>query len=290
MPVAAVNGLQMFYIDTDPNSEKTMGNVPVLIFLHGAMGNHMSWWQNIAVMREYCRCVAIDARGYGRTPDPTGEGVDKYIDDFEAFVEHMKFSNICILAQSMGGRTALGYTARHPGRVTALIMSACWGSFEWHEQEKLSASTPRPAPPKGGFVRGLALEYQEREPALTFLWMTIGNLLPGPKPQLAGPTPGGPTLEQVKSLQVPVLCIVGKLDPIFPPPIVKAFADVLSNSEYVEVPGGGHSVYWEQPDVYNKLVLKFLRKQVGESFSMHRADARGGAVAPCGCFSWLPCK
>lgn len=259
MPLASVNGLQQFYTDTHPNGEQ---NLPVLIFLHGAMGNSMSWWQNIAVLRCHLRCIAIDCRGYGRTPDPTGEGLSRYVDDLEAFMDHLKLVKVCLVCQSMGGRTGLAYTARHPERVDALIMGACWGSFDWPEQDELAMGTPKPPPPKEGFIRGLATKFQENEPALTLLWKYIGDVLPGPKPKLSGPTPGGPSLEQVKTLAVPVLCIVGELDPIFPPPVVKAFADVLPNSEYVEVAGGGHSVYWEQPAFYNDTVLNFLKKRI----------------------------
>mmetsp|Transcript_108575 Transcript_108575/g.306085 ORF Transcript_108575/g.306085 Transcript_108575/m.306085 type:complete len:282 (-) Transcript_108575:20-865(-) len=258
MPYAPINGTSFYYEDTDPQDQEKL---PILLFLHGAMGNSISFWQNIPELRKVCRCICFDCRGYGRSVDPTGEGLKHYIGDLEAFVEHLNIKRLSIIAQSMGGRTALGYTCRHPDRVAALIMAANWGGFDWPEQVKLSQACVPKIPVAPGKLKGLASKFQDDQPALTHLFKEVGGILPGPKPALSGPTPGGPTLEQVRGLQVPVLCVVGDEDAVFPPPVIKAFADVLPKAKYVEVPGCGHSVYFEKPARFNQLVLRFLVEQ-----------------------------
>jgi pimeloyl-ACP methyl ester carboxylesterase len=55
--------------------EDTGGTGPTLLFLHGAGGNHLSWWQQVPVFAEEYRCVSADQRGFGQSPDvPGGPG------------------------------------------------------------------------------------------------------------------------------------------------------------------------------------------------------------------------
>ena len=54
--------------------------------------------------------------------------------------------------------------------------------------------------------------------------------------------------------------MVGNEDIVTPPPLIRALANELPNAEYVEVPGSGHSVYFEQPQRFNELVEGFLQR------------------------------
>jgi pimeloyl-ACP methyl ester carboxylesterase len=48
--------------------EDTGGPGPTVLFLHGAGGNHLSWWQQVPVFAEEYRCVTVDQRGFGQSP------------------------------------------------------------------------------------------------------------------------------------------------------------------------------------------------------------------------------
>ena len=81
MASAQINGIELFYEDSDPTNES---GKPVVFWNHGAGGNHMSWWQQIPVFRQDYRCIAIDHRGFGRSLDTTGEGVARFMaEDYE---------------------------------------------------------------------------------------------------------------------------------------------------------------------------------------------------------------
>mmetsp|Transcript_40405 Transcript_40405/g.72581 ORF Transcript_40405/g.72581 Transcript_40405/m.72581 type:complete len:257 (-) Transcript_40405:22-792(-) len=254
MPTASVNGIALYYEDSDPDG--TTGRLP-LIFAHGAMGNTMAWWQQISTLRSKYRCIAYDIRGYGRSPDPTAESMAHLIKDLEGLIDHLKLPKVALLGQSMGGRAALGYTCLNPDRVVALVMADTWGQFEWPELIEKAKQFTIP----DGHPRGVAPSFPQEQPALYFLWQQIGGLNPKPRPLLEGPTPGGPKLEEVRTLKVPVLCLVGREDVIFPPAVIKAFADELPHAEFVEVEGAGHSVYFEKADEFNKIVASFIEKQ-----------------------------
>ena len=135
MPSVEVTGIELFY--------EEQGAGPPLVFLHGAAGNHVSWWQQVPHFRDRYRCVSIDHRGFGRSTDVTGEGGARFVDDLEALLAKLEIEEPAILvAQSMGGRTALGYAVRHPERTRAVVMADTWGFFDWPELEA-RAGRPR---------------------------------------------------------------------------------------------------------------------------------------------------
>ncbi|MEX2372375.1 MAG: alpha/beta hydrolase [Dehalococcoidia bacterium] len=259
MGTAPVNGIDLYYEDTG-------GDGPTVIFLHGAAGNHLSWWQQVPTFRKAYRCISIDHRGFGRSHDATGEGNARFIDDLDALVEHLGVERVFLVAQSMGGRAALGYACRRPERVQAVAMADTWGFFDWPEQreraQQLTGATTTPL-----VHRALAQAFQDREPAKTFLYRQIEGLNPPREQAPGGLAAGGPTLEDVRALDVPVLCLVGAEDVVTHPPLIRALADELPRSEYVEVPGAGHSVYFENPLRFSELVGDFLARHGGTAVS-----------------------
>ena len=61
------DGFSLYYEDTG-------GNAPTLLFLHGAGGNHLSWWQQVPVFGDEYRCITVDQRGFGRSSDVSVQG------------------------------------------------------------------------------------------------------------------------------------------------------------------------------------------------------------------------
>ncbi|MYA19391.1 MAG: alpha/beta hydrolase, partial [Chloroflexi bacterium] len=125
MPVAEVNGIELYY--------EEQGEGPGLVFLHGAAGNHIIWWQQLPAFRDRFRCVSIDHRGFGRSTDPEGESAARFVDDLEALLDALGIERTALVSQSMGGRTALGFAVRHPQRVSAVVLADTSASIDWPE-------------------------------------------------------------------------------------------------------------------------------------------------------------
>lgn len=256
MPIAAVPGATLYY--------ESAGDGPPVVFLHGAAGNHISWWQQVPHFRRRYRCITIDHRGFGQSLDESGEGAARYADDLEALLAQLGVERVALVAQSMGGRTALGFAVRHPRRVRALVMADTWGFFDWPEQvaraDRLREQQPERGEPLA--VRALGARFQARELGRTFLYRQIDGLNP-PRPETANPTnpaAGLPTREQVAALRVPALFIVGGDDALVPPPLIRAVHELIGGSEYHEFPGLGHSVYFEDAPAFNTTVDAFLAR------------------------------
>ncbi len=65
------------------------------------------------------------------------------------------------------------------------------------------------------------------------------------------------------ALKVPALFIAGDSDLDAPPSLMRIVAAHVPGSELLAVPESGHSVYWEQSDVFNRAVLDFAGRHKG---------------------------
>ena len=53
----------------------TLGDAAeTIVFVHGAGGNHLSWWQQIPHFRDRFRCVTYEVRGWGTEPGSLRRG------------------------------------------------------------------------------------------------------------------------------------------------------------------------------------------------------------------------
>jgi pimeloyl-ACP methyl ester carboxylesterase len=64
----------------------------------------------------------------------------------------------------------------------------------------------------------------------------------------------------IEQMSVPTLLIGGDSDLAVAPAMLRMFAKHLPNCELVLVPEAGHSVYWEQPELFNRTVLGFIAR------------------------------
>jgi 3-oxoadipate enol-lactonase len=249
LTAAPLGSFRLFY--------EVHGDGPTVVFAHGSGGTHMSWWQQVPVLSKQYRCVTIDHRGFGYSKDSAhGPGRQNFVSDLEGLLDRLKVDRVSLVGQSMGGLTVLGFASKHPERVSALIMSDTTGGYTSPEIDRLRAANKNP---RSAFAPG----YGEREPAMAFLYREISSLTLEEAPQAAATAaaPTAPTdIRPLIARKVPTLFIVGEQDQLIPPAAIEAMHKEMPGSELVRVPGAGHSVYFEKPAEYNRLVGDFLAR------------------------------
>jgi 3-oxoadipate enol-lactonase len=67
-------------------------------------------------------------------------------------------------------------------------------------------------------------------------------------------------LADYSDFQVPSLFIVGDQDELTLPWMMERTARAVGGSEFVTVPGTGHSVFIEKSEIYNALLLGFFER------------------------------
>jgi 3-oxoadipate enol-lactonase len=254
MPKTQVNGINFYY--------EVHGDGPVIVFAHGAGGNHLSWWQQVPVFARQYRCLTFDHRGFGQSPDVAdGPGSQAFVEDLKQLLDDLKIERVSLVAQSMGGRTCLGFTLAYPDRVQALVLADTTGGFADAHMTQLRAEGEAAQAGPNQLPRTYARHFPEEQPAQAFLYEQIRTLNP-PRREASVP---GPTAEQVQAIRTPTLLIVGEHDVIAPPALMKIFQGYVPHARLAEVAGAGHSVYFEKPEAFNRNVLEFLKDVVAPS-------------------------
>ncbi len=253
MSSAKINGIELHY--------QTHGEGEAIVFAHGAGGNLLSWWQQIPFFSQNYKCIVFDHRGFGHSLDaPDGPGGEAFVDDLRGLLDHLEIDSAHLVAQSMGGRTALGFALAHPERTRSLLMADTPGGIaepeladtlaQWREDH---ASTIEIG------VRALSSGFQAKRPDMAMLYMQISRTNP---PRPASATAGqtdGPMAADLGKMKTPTLFIVGDDDELTPPHVIELAAKYVPGARYTRVPEAGHSVYFEKPDVFNFEMNRFLK-------------------------------
>ena len=141
MPFMEHGNFRLYYEDSG-------GNKPAMLFLHGAGGNHLSWWQQVPVFAADYRCITVDQRSFGQSPDvPNGPGCAALASDALALLDHLRLERVAVVAQSMGGWAAVGAGST----ATTPLLGHCPGQYRWRPQRSRDR---RPAPGACGNASG----------------------------------------------------------------------------------------------------------------------------------------
>ena len=246
---------------------ETEGKGPALIFAHGLGGNHLSWWQQVPHFRGRYTCVTFSHRGFSPSEArPAAVGPLGFVDDLAALVAHLRLPEVRLVAQSMGGWTCLGYALREPGKVRGLVLACTVGTVTHPDIDRVLAAPEYAAAQADLVARGISPAagaiMENEQPAHQYLYQAIGRLrlgldMEGTRKKLFAMRATPPSA--LAALTMPVLCISGEEDVLMPTPAIEALARLLPRGRLARVPKAGHSVYFERPDAFNRLVDDYLR-------------------------------
>ena len=116
MPMIAVAGTRLNYWE--------LGQGPVALFVHGFPLDATMWLDQMALLSDLRRCVAVDLRGFGRS-DPVLDEVltmERHADDLAAVIDALGIEMVDLVGLSMGGYVALAFTQLHPSRLRTLAL------------------------------------------------------------------------------------------------------------------------------------------------------------------------
>ena len=255
MPYVELDGVDLWYEDTG-------GVGTPVVFLHAASGTCESWvYQVPAFAAAGYRCITYDRRGWGRSkPNATGQQPGYVGDDLHGLIDHLGLDTFHLVATAAGGIGGLDYAIEHTDRVSSLVVANSIGGVQ--DPEYLEVQH-RLRPPE---IQGLPVELRELGPSYrgmnpegTRRWIEIER---ASRPD-GTHGPGQPlrhtmTFARLETMRVPVLMLVGEADLLSPPALMRLLAAHIPNCEFITVPEAGHAAFWEEPEVWNRLVLNFV--------------------------------
>lgn len=263
---AELNGVRIHY-DVEGTGEP-------LALVHAGIANLHLWDDQMAAFTPHFRVVRHDVRGFGETPDPAGNYTDH--DDLHALLQHLGVQKTNLLGVSNGGRIALEFAIAFPHMVKKLVLIAPGlPGFEnpvVDEVADAKETEAEEAKQRGDFdlaaereaevwVYGPRRKAADVDPtyrakALALLRHTVAI----PLGEGIGDILRPPAAGRLHEVQAPTLLMIGDQDVASLFPVMDALQAGIPNNRRVDLPGIAHLPNLENPQLFNRIVLDFLKE------------------------------
>lgn len=261
-----IDGKQLYY--------EMAGEGDTIVFGHAAFLDSGMWDDQWATFAQNYRVIRYDMRGFGKS-DPLDAPTSRRA-ELQQLLAQLGVEKTYLVGCSMGGEMMLDFAIEHPQMVKGLVMiNSAPSGFEMQGEPPTDLLTLMDAMQKGNLdlISEMQLRVwidgpyrqpnqvnstvRERARQMTLIpvrnstW-AIADMQP------ADPmTP--PALQQLHSLQLPTLIMVGALDD----PEIHRAADLLVNeidgARKVVIEDAAHIPSMEKPAEFNRALLAFLK-------------------------------
>jgi len=270
MPVCKSGDINIYY--------EIYGTGFPLVLTHGFTGSIERWAQQVKDFSAKYQLIVYDARGHGLSSAPAGKenySLDILVEDLHHLLTHLGVDKAYVGGLSMGGSVSLGYAARHPEKVTALLIFDIDGGFQPIDEEaqaqsaKLQEEDERIAMERGmvdlarhKIATGTASRPILQDEALQEEYlkqMAMFSINGYIGVQRAVPWETEWQTKAAESINVPCLIIIGGDDEFGLNKGAKILHEHIRGSRYIEIKGCVHGTARWRPDVFNPAVLDFLQ-------------------------------
>lgn len=251
------------------------GEGEALLLLHGFTGSSASWARVLPELAERYRVIAVDLLGHGVSDAPAEAeryGMVPVAADIIALLDHLDIARAHLLGYSMGGRLALYLALLLPERWHSLMLESSSPGLATAEEraeraardEQLAAfiETEGIEPFVDAWEQVPLFASQQTLPAALQEKQRrkrIQNRPSGLAGSLRGMGTGvQPSLwEKLDELALPVLLVAGAQDEKFMA-IAQKMARVIPGATLAMVPGAGHTIHLERPEMWLRVVSEWL--------------------------------
>jgi pimeloyl-ACP methyl ester carboxylesterase len=255
--LAPLAGARLGYWDTE-------GSGDAVVLVHPATGSARIWvYQQPAFARAGHRVIAFSRRGYANSDPVPKFNAGSASADLHSLVDFLRVPKFHLVGSAAGGQISIDYALSHPERLHSLTLACAVGGVTDKEYTDMAA---RIRPP--GYAempaefRELSPSYRAMNPEGAAKWAELEH------GAITGNRYGQTNVNQINfaslgRLRVPTLVVGGDADLGAPPPMLRMYAARIPGAELRIIPEGGHSLYWEQPELFNRTLLEFFGRHSG---------------------------
>jgi len=251
--IADLGTVKLSYWDTGGPGE-------AIVLLHPGSGSAEFYpYQQPVLARAGYRVISYSRRGQGRSD--LGRAADTHfaLDDLLDLMKYLEVQRFHVVGNALGGFIALDVAISHPDRVSSLVLAcSMMGISEPEYTRVLRSLRPKAFDDLPVEVKELGPSYRAANPAGVAEWKMRHERAGAGSPVRLKSTITWSTLA---SLTVPTLLVTGDADLWMPPSLLAQVGERIPDSRVVIVPGSGHAVQWEQPELFNRAVLDFIRSR-----------------------------
>lgn len=262
MPHIKVNDIHIFYELSGPE------NAPVLVLSNGIMMGTASWMFQKTALEQHLRVLLYDCRGMWQSDHPDGPySMQMHADDLAGLLDGLNIDKAHIAGISYGAEISMVFALSHPHKTKSLIVID--GVSEIHPL--LRAQTypwlmaAERNDPELLLKTSYGVNFAERWIIANqvFIDSSVERYAQLDMKALAWLMKAFYALDftdELAKITAPTLVVAGEEDLIKGREYARIIAEQIPSSEWVMVPGSGHALCLEKPDVLNTLLLGFVTK------------------------------
>ena len=242
-----------------------------VLFLHAfPLNSKMFKYQFEAFERESIPYIAVDYPGFGDSP--TLPNPDPYLEDFTDYIvgklREFGVKKVIPIGVSMGGYIMFDLLRRYPDLIDGLIFVATRAEADDEERIKQRYQTADKVLKEGKDFLIEAMLQLQTSPAtkrnerkmLQLRCIMEEATEEGIAAALRAMAKRKDSTDLLPKMNIPTLVVAGADDEkVTPPEVVKTIADRSSCSRYVEIPNAAHLPPFENPEVFNNIVVPWIK-------------------------------
>ena len=256
------NGIRMNY------ELSGIKQAPVVVLSHSLACSMVMWHPQLEMLESRFQILRFDTRGHGDSEAPPGSyTLEQLVDDAIGLLDELDVERVHWVGLSMGGMIGQGLALSHPGRFESLVLADTAAIIPdeaqpvW--QERIDAV-------RNQGMQAVAESTLERWFTPTYLKQNLPEVDQIRQQILSTPLTGyiGCSeairrlnyLEQLTTIQIPTLIMVGADDPGTPVAASEAMHANIKGSNLVVIPDAAHLSNIEQAKIFNSNLMAHLKQ------------------------------
>lgn len=230
-----------------------------LVLVHGAGGNLMHWPGELRRLPNET-VYALDMPGHGRSRGRARQDIGAYAEVVQEFTAALGVSEFVLAGHSMGGAIALECALRQPARLAGLILVGSGARLPVDPQILTSLRYNDPA--VAALLTSWALGEQVDPRTARIHLQRLREVNPDVFYADLLACERFDRTADLDRISVPTLVICGEADRMTPVEHSRYVAERIAGAQLITVPGAGHMVMLERPDIVCAAISVFLRERV----------------------------
>jgi pimeloyl-ACP methyl ester carboxylesterase len=256
------NGISIDYRD--------QGTGLPVIFIHAFPLNQTMWDDQIAALRDRCRVITLDLRGFGQSDAPPGPYLmDQMAADVRGLMSALNIDRAVLVGLSMGGYVSLSFYRSHPDSVLAMVLADTRASADTNEARQRRLKSAEKAEREGAHAIAedmipllLGKTTIESRPAV---FERVRTMIETNSPLgIAGAQRGmaerRDSTDMLSGIDCPVLIIVGSEDTLTPVADAESLRGSIRGAGLRVINGAGHLTNLERPEEFNTALVEFIEE------------------------------
>lgn len=243
----------------------TKGDGEAIVFIHGSSSSMNTWKKQVEEFSKSYRCILFDLRGHGRSEKPKqGYDMEDYVKDVYQLLSDLSVEKAHFIGNSLGGIIAMLFALKYPGIVRSIVIFGTVSEVDTKGLDRLRLPIIR-----------LLCKIIGREKMMMFQAKRMFPNDEDKQKQICEDEKNVSSecffetlksaakvnyTRELKNVKCPVLVLRGEKE-MFKEIYTQILLENLPNCQYIYLEKVGHMMHHDDPELFNKIVLDFLKNQ-----------------------------